>query len=394
MSQANGPLWSYKVLDLTRARAGPTAVRQLADWGADVIKIELPDGVKTDGLAGNRHGFDFQNLHRNKRSMTLNLKSDRGREIFLDMVRGADVVIENFRPGVKHRLGIDYEACKAANLAIVYGSISGFGQEGPISGRAGLDQIAQGMGGLMSVTGLPGQGPVRVGIPIADLTAGFNLAMGVLVALLEREKSGLGQWVHTSLLEAQITMMDFQAARYLKDGEVPGQAGNNHPTGIPTGVFETSDGAINIQAGSPHMYVRLCDMLGAKELSENPDYKDPEGRLANRDQLNAEISVHTKKWTSDKLIEALAEAGVPCGPIYDVGQTFNDEQVKGLNMDPEIDHPMFGKLKVVGQAVKLERTPQVMRRPTPEMGQHTDEIMADMGYGPDEIAALKAEKLI
>ena len=245
---ASNALKDYLVLGLTRVRSGPTCVRQLADWGAEVIKIELPASAGKDTLGGDRDGFDFQNLHRNKRSMTLDLKSERGRDIFFKLAGQADVIVENFRPDVKHRLGIDYKAVRALNPRVVYGSISGFGQEGPYRNRPGLDQIAQGMGGLMSVTGLPGQGPVRVGIPIADLTAGFNLAMGILIALLERERSGEGQWVRTSLLEAQITMMDLQAARYLMDGDVPGQAGNNHPVHIPTGVFETSDGAINIQA--------------------------------------------------------------------------------------------------------------------------------------------------
>jgi len=260
------PLSGLKVLDLCRARAGPTAVRQLADWGANVIKIELPPSSADDPVLRGRDGFDFQNLHRNKRSMTLNLKAPRGKEIFLELAKTADVVVENFRPDVKHRLGIDYEVVSAVNPRIVYGSISGFGQTGPYRGRAGLDQIAQGLGGLMSVTGLPGQGPVRVGIPIADLSSGFQLALGIMIALYERGQSGRGQWVHTSLLEAQIAMMDFQAGRYLIDGEVPGQAGNNHPTGIPTGVFETSDAPVNIQASADHLFERLCRTLGAEEL--------------------------------------------------------------------------------------------------------------------------------
>ena len=269
---------------------GPTAARQLADWGADVIKIEMPPAIGRDTLCGARDDFDFQNLHRNKRSLTLNLKSDAGREIFLRLAATADVVIENFRPDVKHRLKIDNDRLAARNPRLVYGSISGFGQEGPYANRPGLNQIAQGMGGLMSVTGAPGQGPMRVGIPLADLSVGFNLAMGIMIALYERAHGGRGQWVHTSLLAAQIAMMDFQAARYLMGGQAPGQAGNNHPVHIPTGVYATRDGAINIQAAAQNLYARLCEAIGAPDLIDHPDFAEPEARAAHRDRLNAAIN--------------------------------------------------------------------------------------------------------
>ena len=303
----------FRVLDLTRARAGPTAARQLADLGADVIKIEERP-KEAFGLGGPRHGPDFQNLHRNKRSLTLNLKEPDGVAIFRRLAAGADVIVENYRPGVKHRLGIDYETIRAINPRIVYGSISGFGQDGPYADRPGVDQIAQGMGGLMSITGLPGQGPVRVGIPIADLTAGMYLAIGILTALVDREVSGEGQWVHTSLLEAQIAMLDFQAARWTIGHEVPPQAGNNHPTGIPTGVFETADGHINIAAAGEHLFARLCRAIGAEEFLVDPRFCDGHARYENRDTLNEAIAVHTRKEPSAHWVELLNEAGVPCGP--------------------------------------------------------------------------------
>ena len=394
MPDRSGPLSRFRVLDLTRARAGPTAARMIADWGAETIKIEQPPALSEVPLGGPRDGFDFQNLHRNKRSMTLNLKHARGREIFLELARGADVVIENYRPDVKRRLGIDYDTVRAVNPRIVYGSISGFGQEGPYARRAGLDQIAQGLGGLMSVTGMPGDGPVRVGIPIADLTAGINLAYGILLALLEREASGEGQWVTTSLLEAQIMMMDLQAARYLISDEVPRQEGNNHPTNTPTGVFPTSDGRINIQSSPDHLFKRMCDTMGAPEIYANPDYRTNEMRTARREAINAEIAAYTVKRSTAEWVEAFAEAGVPCGPIHDMAQVFADPQVQTLNMDPAVHHARLGSLRMVGQAVNLARTPQVMHAATPELGEHTAEVLGEIDISGQELDRLRDEGVI
>ncbi len=389
------PLSRFKVLDLTRARAGPTAVRQFADWGADVIKIEAPAGSGfSDNMAQPRGGYEAQNLHRNKRGMTLNLREEKGREIFFRMVEGADVVIENYRPDVKRRLGVDYEACRAVNPRIVYGSISGFGQEGPYRGRPGLDMIAQGLSGLMSVTGKPGGGPMRVGIPLADLSAGFMLAQGIMIALLEREVSGEGQWVHTSLLEAQIQMMDFQAARYLRFEEVPTQQGNNHPTFLPAGVFETADGRIIIQSGPQHLWERLVRALEMPELLDNPDYADITRRFENKVALQETITNRTRTKPGAEWIGILNEAGIPCGPIYAVDETFADPQVKGLNMAPEVDHPEMGPIRIVGQAVKLARTPQKMRGAAPEMGAHTEEILGELGYDADVIRQLRDEGIV
>ena len=325
-----GPLARFKVIDLTRVRAGPTAVRQLADWGADVIKIESPEGDA--GLGGERHGPDFQNLHRNKRSLTLNLKAPEGVAVMKRLVAQADVVVENYRPDVKFRLGVDYESLKAVNPRIVYASISGFGQDGPYRDRPGFDQIAQGMGGLMSITGEPGRGPMRVGIPVADLTAGIFAAMGILVALLEREQSGEGQWVKSSLLGAQISMLDFQAARWTIAQEVPGQAGNNHPTSIPTGVFATADGYINIAAAGTISTGGCARRWGRRRWRPIRRYATGRARSENRDALNEAIEAVTRGSTSADWIEALNKAGVPSGPIYKMNEVFADPQVKHLAM--------------------------------------------------------------
>ncbi len=396
MGTSGLPLEGIRALDLTRARAGPTCARQLADWGADVIKIELPPRPGGgDGITGERHGFDFQNLHRNKRSLTLNLKADAGRDIFMRLAKDVDVIVENYRPGVKHRLGIDYEAVREVNPRIVYGSISGFGQSGPYRDRPGVDQIAQGLGGLMSITGLPGQGPVRVGIPIADLTAGMLLAQGILLALFERERSGEGQWVHTSLLEAQIQMLDFQAARWLISQEVAPQAGNDHPTSIPTGVFPTADGHINIAASGGVLWQRLCQTLGLETLLDDPDYADNELRSKNRKALNARISEVTPSRTSEEWIAVLNEAGVPCGPINTIDATFADPQVQALGIARPMPRPQLGDTHVVGQAINLARTPQPpSHRATPELGEHTDAILRDLGMDDDAIRELRENGVI
>lgn len=389
---SSGPLARFTVIDLTRVRAGPTAVRQLADWGAQVIKVESPEG--DGGLGGERHGPDFQNLHRNKRSLTLNLKAPEGLAILKRLVAEADVVVENFRPDVKHRLGIDYESLRAVNKRLVYGSISGFGQDGPYRDRPGFDQIAQGMGGLMSITGLPGQGPVRVGIPVADLTAGIFCAMGILVALLERETSGEGQWVQSNLLAAQIAMLDFQAARWLIKHEVPGQAGNDHPTSIPTGVFETADGHINIAASGDEIYRRFCKAIEAPGLADDAGFATGALRSENRARLNEAIAAVTRKRRSAEWIEALNAAGVPCGPIYKMNEVFADPQVQHLNVTRLVPHPVLGKVEVVGQAVELSRTPWSVRSATPEPGEHTAAILGELGYGEAEIAGLRQRKVV
>lgn len=381
-----GPMDRFRVIDLTRIRSGPTCVRMFADWGADVVKVEPP---ADDSGFSDRNGSDFQNLHRNKRSLTLDLKAPEGRKILLRLVDGADVLVENFRPGVKARLGIDWESLHARNPRLVLGSISGFGQTGPYADRPGFDQVAQGMGGLMSITGLPGQGPVRAGAPVADLSAGLYCAMGILMALLDRERTGEGQWVQTSLLEAQIAMLDFQAARWLIDRDVPGQAGNDHPTVTPMGVYPTSDGAMNIAVSGARMWRAFCELIGRDELADHPDYADPAARLANRARLNEEISAATRTRTAADLTEALLAAGIPCGPIHRIDEVFDDPQVRHLGLTAEIDHPTRGRQTVLGQAFSLSGAAPVFHSPTPEAGEHSDETLAELGLGPDEIAALR-----
>ncbi|MFL6654745.1 MAG: CaiB/BaiF CoA transferase family protein [Sulfurifustis sp.] len=390
-----GPLSRFTVIDLSRVRAGPTAVRQLADWGARVIKVESPPGVEGDeALGGSRHGPDFQNLHRNKRSLTLNLKSPQGIAILHKLVRDADVVVENYRPDVKYRLGVDYESLRAVNPRLVYGSISGFGQDGPYRDRPGFDQIAQGMGGLMSITGLPGQGPVRAGIPVADLCAGIFCAMGILVALLEREVSGVGQWVQSSLLEAQISMLDFQATRWLIGHEVPQQAGNDHPTSIPTGVFPTADGHLNIAATGDVMFTRLCKTLGAEQLLADPEFKTDALRSKNRVRLNRELAAITMTRPTAEWVATLNEAGVPCGPIFTIDQVFADPQVRHLGIAQTVQHAKLGPIQIVGQPVRLSRTPSRVRSASPDKGEHTDEILRELGYDAAAIAELRAKKII
>ncbi len=373
------------VLDLTRVRSGPTCVRQLADWGANVIKIETPSSEGSD-MGGTRDSSDFQNLQRNKRSMVLDLKSDEGRSIFLKMAETADVIVENYRPDVKHRLGIDYETIKAFNRGIVYASISGFGQDGPLSKRPGFDQIAQGMGGLMSITGAPGAGPMRVGIPIADLTAGGFAAQGVLLALIGKQKTGEGQWVQTSLLQAQIAMLDFQATRWLMDSHVPAQAGNNHPTSIPTGVFETSDGFINIAVAGQHIWLRFREELGDPRL-DDADFATPDARSKNRDRLGELIDENFKGDSSANWIKRLNKVGVPSGEINTIDKVFALDQVEHLGIARDMHSTQRGDVQVVGQPIIMSGADPSIRRSPPNKGEHSAEILEEFGYSDAEIKA-------
>ena len=390
--QPSSALGEYLVLDLTRVRSGPTCVRQLADWGADVIKIEAPGD--TSDMGGPRAGPDFQNLHRNKRSLTLNLKSDEGKKIFMKLAAKADVIVENFRPEVKHRLGIDYDSLAAKNEGLVYASISGFGQDGPLAGRPGFDQIAQGMGGLMSITGEPGRGPMRVGIPIADLCAGLFAAQAILIALLERAKSGKGQWVQTSLLQAQIFMLDFQASRFLMDGDIPKQAGNNHPQSIPTGVFATNDGTINIAVAGEQIWQRFADALGKPEWKDDDRFSINAARSDNREILNAEIEAITTTNSTSYWVSALNKAGVPAGEINSIDQVFDNAQVRHLGLAQDVTSHERGATKLVGQPIIMSRTPSKIAAPSPLAGANSDEILTALHYTKEQIDTLRKDGVI
>ncbi len=387
------PLTGFRALDLCRARAGPTAVRQLADWGADVIKIEAPAG---SSVTGARRGPDEQNLHRNKRSLALNLKDPRGLEVFMSLARGADVIVENFKAEVKHRLGVDYEAVKAVNPAIVYASISGFGQDGPYGERAGVDQIIQGMSGLMSVTGRPEHGPTRVGIAISDTSAGMFLGQGILLALLHRERTGEGQWVHTSLLEAMMNKLDFQGARYTMSGEVPVAQGNDHPYQVPMGTFDSKDGLVNIAAPGPRLWQRFCDALDATALRDEPAYASTRERTANKDRLKADITALTRRYTTAELVQRLNAAGVPCGPINDIGEAFEDPQVRHLGMAKPAPHPELGALNLIRSPINLSAFPQpaAFERAGPDPGGDSDEVLAELGLTAADIASLRSAGVI
>ena len=387
------PLSGLTVLDLSIARAGPTAVRHLADWGADIIRVEHPAAGKEE-LIGARNGPDYQNLHRNKRMIQLDLKSAEGHEAFMRLVKHSDVLIENMRVAVKHRLKIAWNDVHPANPRLVYGSISGFGQTGPYSERGGVDQIAQGMGGLMSITGLPGQGPVRVGIAISDLTAGNLLALGVMMALFERERTGVGRWVHTSLLESQVFMLDFQAARWLMDREVAGQAGNDHPTGIPMGVFPASDGHINIAASSDRLWKRFCEAIGRPEWAGKTEWKTGQARSERRAEINAAIGEVTRQKPAAHWMELLEGAGIPCGPIYSIDQVFADPQVRHLKLATPMEHPAYGMTEVVNSAINIEGVPKSVRSPVPRAGAHTAEVLRSVGYSDKEIEAMRSKGVI
>ena len=389
------PLSRFKVLDLTLARAGPSCVRTLADWGADVIRVEPPPGDgEADELLGRREGSDFQNLHRNKRAITLNLKTDAGREVLMKLAEQADVLVENMRPGVTRRLGVDFESVSKHNPRLIYGSISGFGQYGPYTSRPSIDQIAQGMTGIMSVTGIPGQGPVRVGVAVTDIMAGAFLAQGILIALLDREVSGQGRWVQTSLLEAGITLLDFQATRWTMDKKVPPQEGNNRPTNTPMGLFPTADGFLNLAATSSKNFQKFCGLIDRETMAADPRFASTALRRQNKQALNALIADALRARTSRDWFEIMVAEGLPCGPVYDISEVFADPQVEALRIKRSVNHPKLGEIDLVAQPCEMSGFDRAIRTATPDLGQHTDEILQSLGYDADAINKLRAAQAI
>jgi len=389
------PLSRFKVIDLTLARAGPSCVRTLADWGADVIRVEPPPGDDEIGeLVGRRDGSDFQNLHRNKRAITLNLKTDEGREILMRLAEAADVVVENMRPGVTKRLGVDFDSVKKRNPRIVYGSISGFGQYGPYAERPSIDQIAQGMSGIMSVTGIPGQGPLRVGVAVTDIMAGAFLAQGILIALLDREVSGEGRWVQTSLIEAGITLLDFQATRWTMDKKVPPQEGNNHPTNTPMGLFPTADGFLNLAATSNKNFQKFCGIIDRDKMATDPRFASAALRGRNKQALNETIATALRAKSTREWFERMVEAGLPCGPVYSIKDTFADPQVEALRIKRSVTHPRLGEIDLVAQPCEITGFDREIRTATPDLGEHNDEVLGSLGYGAEEIEKLKAARVI
>lgn len=393
---ASPALSRFRVLDLSRVRAGPNCVRVLADFGADVIRIEPPKGIDPNEamFAANRMSGDFQNLNRNKRSMTLNLKKPGAPELLYRLVKDADVLVENWRPDVKKRLGVDYESLARINPRIILASISGFGQDGPYAWRPGFDQIIQGMGGLMSVTGFPDQGPVRAGLAVADLSAGLYAALGILTALLEREISGKGQWVQTNLLHAQIAMMDFQMARYLNDGDVPTQIGNDHPTSSPMGLFSARDGLFNLGVSGQGNWIRFCKVCHKPEWLNDPEFTTEELRVQNRARLNAEITEVFNTRTVAEWVDMLNNAGVPAGQVYTVPEVFEDEQVRHLGVQVPLQLPQGRTMRYITQPITLTRTPSKLERQAPGWGEHTNEILREAGYTDAQIEQLNTDGVV
>lgn len=392
------PLDGLRVLDLSRALAGPFCTMILGDLGADVVKVEpLPDGEMIRGWGPFDRGIStyYLSINRNKRSLALEFRDARALELLRDLGRVADVLVENFKPGTMEDMGLSCDALRAANWRLIYANITGFGRDGPYGHWPGLDQIAQGMSGLMSITGTSESGPIRVGLPIGDMVAGMWTALGIQSALIQRQTTGQGQRVETSLLAGLVGLLCVQGQRYLSLGEVPKPAGNDHPVICPYGTFEAKDGPFNMAAPTEAMWRKLCGLLGLEELADHPDVRDNSARMRNKDQvrrrLNERFSARTRlEWTT-----ALVELGLPAGPIYDLADVFADPQVRHLRLAETIDHPTLGALRQLADPVRLDTFEgRSVRMPPPVLGQHSEAVLRDYGIAADRIAALRRDAVI
>jgi crotonobetainyl-CoA:carnitine CoA-transferase CaiB-like acyl-CoA transferase len=391
------PLDDLLIVDLTRALAGPFCTVMLSDLGGRVIKIETPDGGDdTRGwgppFIGGESAY-FLSVNRNKESLTLNLKHDRGKEILHRLLARADVLVENFRPGTMHRFGLDYDTLHAAYPRLIYAAISGFGQDGPFRELTAYDLILQGMGGLMGITGEEGGDPVKVGVAVADICAGMYAAFGVLAALRIRERTGEGQLVDAALMDGQVSWLTYAAGIFFATGENPGRLGSAHPSIVPYQAFATADGYLNVAVGSEAIWGRFCEVIDP-DLARDPRYRTNPDRVAHRRELIGYLETIFSGKTTEEWTQRLGRAGIPHGPILTMADVFRHPQVLHRHMLVELDHPTAGSIKQTGVPVKLSETPARIRSAPPTLGQHTEAILRELEYSSDEIAALRAERVV
>ena len=391
-------LEGIKVLDFSRALAGPYCTMMLADMGAEVIKLEMPgkgDDSRSYGppFVEGESAY-FMSVNRNKKSLTLNMKSEGSTEIIHRLIKQADVLVENFRPGVMERLGWGFQRVKEMNSKIIYCSISGFGQDGPYRMLPGFDQVMQGMGGIMSITGEPGGPPIKVGVAIADISGGMFAAYGILAALYNREKRGRGQMIDVSLLDSQVALLTYQAGAYFASGEIPQPVGSGHPLIVPYQAFKAKDVYFNIAAGNDKLWKMLCKAIGLEKVMDDPKFATNAKRVENREEIVKIISDIIITKNGEEWLKILTDAGVPCGPIYTMDKIFTDPQVLHRQMLKELDHPKIGKVKVTGVPIKLSDTPGEVGTAPPILGQHTQEILTELGFSDQDIKKFRQEKVI
>jgi len=392
------PLESILILDLSRALAGPYCSMMLADMGAEIIKIEMPgrgDDSRSWGppFVEGESAY-FMSVNRNKKSITLNLKSEKSKEIIEKLIKKADIIIENFRPGTMDKLGLSYENVAELNPEIIYASISGFGQDGPYRLLPGFDQVIQGMGGLMSVTGEPGGPPIKVGVAVADIAGGMFAAYGIMIALFNRQRTGKGQMIDVSLLDSQVAWLTYRAGSFFASGKIPQPLGSGHPNIVPYQAFKANDTYVNIAAGNDQLWQKFCSAVGLEDIVENPKFATNAKRVENRNELVNIISNIVSSKNAQEWLDILTKAGVPCGPIYTLDEIFTDPQVLHRNMVKDLDHIKAGKIKVTGVPVKLSATPGEILTAPPVLGQHTKEILLEIGYSDNDIEKFYQEKVV